>query len=358
MSLIVGLPVNPRMTKLQLKHYAELISLQKEIPINTGPINNLWVVTAASEKFWICTKTLAESLRHINGVRGLLVFDLGLSEESKRYLKSTSDFQVYISDSLLSLVNQDYLSNYQFKIDGLCFAPHVIADQHAVDSILWLDSGVLVNSKLERFKSILNAREMFLCDLSTKMEHIKAFNHMPFWEKSSFPFSVETLCKPLLWAGIHGYRVRSKYNSRVINLAWEMSLLNPNIVKGPKFVTAETRKTVEETHLFKSALEYAKSKQIKLASSHWNGVRHDLFLYTCLYHNFTNELLSSHGHIEDVTNGQQTIKTANAVDAIKPERLFSVDLLSNPLTEFVIHRGTLGLAGTMQTTSLQTSYIS
>ena len=117
----------------------------------------------------------------------------------------------------------------------------------------------------------------------------------------------------------------------------------PNLVKGHKFVTTEMQNSVEATVVFQNALDYARCNNIELAASRWNGARHDLFLYNCLYYSFTNCVISSKGLIEDVTDGQQTKRTAAAVDPIKPERLFSVSLLKDPNTEFVIHRGTRGL---------------
>jgi hypothetical protein len=334
---------NAELTETQRRHYTDLFTQQEEIPAQAGEIDNLWIVTAASEKFWMSTKTLAESIRNIKCVRGLLVFDLGLSPDSKQQLKNSTDQLIEISDALLGLVDPDYLAHYQFKIDGIFFAPYVISKNHKIDSVLWLDSGVLVQSDLSRFKQILNSRDLFLCDISTRLKNVRALNHIPLWETGNFPFSDEVLCKPLLWAGIHGYRVGSKYHAKVINLALEISLLVPNLVKGNKFVTTATQNSVEATILFKNALDYARRHNIELASSRWNGARHDLFLYTCLYHTFTDCVISSKGLIEDVTDGQQTKRTAAAVDPIKPERLFSVNLLKDPNTEFVIHRGTLGV---------------
>ncbi len=77
-----------QLTETQLRHYTDLFKQQEEIPAQAEQIDNLWIVTAASEKFWMSTKTLAESIRNLKCVRGLLVFDLGLSPNSKQWLSS------------------------------------------------------------------------------------------------------------------------------------------------------------------------------------------------------------------------------------------------------------------------------
>ena len=321
-----------------------------------GEANQLWIVTATNMKFWLSAKTLLDSLLGVDGVSGVLIFDLGLTGEAKAELMAASPVPCLIDNSLLSQLSHEYVSRYQFKVDGLYSAPERIRGSSfsPITSffVLWLDSGVLINQSIARTRTLLHDKGYFLCDLTTRLAAgmpgtaIKAFNHLPVYSSDAgdFPFGIDTLTRPLLWAGIHGYRTDSEYQSEVVDAAYAITKSRPDMMSGPKFVDPEVRIHMESDPIFRAALDELMFSNVSVASCRWNGARHDLFIYTCLFHESGCELISSEGFIEDITDGNRTRITASTTGVIIPELSFNRSRLSKPKSEFVIHRGLLRMA--------------
>ena len=319
--------------------------------------DELWLVTATNSKFWKSARTLLKSLRNVASIDGVLIYDLGLEVEEKDELIREASPPLLISSALLAQsADRSYLTNYWFKVDGLQLSSEVItqATRDTKDTlyILWVDSGILINQSIERSYSLLKRNDFFLCDLTTRAAaggqsgfHVKALNHLASYDnaKGEFPFSPQAMCEPLLWAGVHGYKVNSQYHTLVVRKAFDLAHERPDLMEGPKFVDPETRNRMEVDPIFTAALEHASKANIQLASRRWNGVRHDLFLYTCLFHQAGFLPMSSQGLIEDITDGNRTKFTAFATGVIEGETKFCPSLLKNPTSEFVIHRGSIWL---------------
>jgi hypothetical protein len=312
----------------------------------SGPVQNVWVLTAANEKFSLSLETLISSLVGMPNIDGVLCYDLGLSEDTRRRIQSLG-VTVILSSDFLPLITADYIATYQFKIDGLAFAPAILRDRTSPNSaFLWLDSGILVNGGVDRFRAIIDRQDHFICDLTTRsLLYVRAFNHLPPWSESCghFPFSPKDLCGSMLWAGIHGYRHGSPYQAQIVLEALRYSLTQPQIVAGPKFFEANLQRSIEASSIFRDAVSYAKANDLEIATAHWWGSRHDQFLFTCLFYLAGRQPLSSAGLIEDVTVANQSAITAQEDGIVKPSAEFSPDMLKYPETEFVIHRGTLSI---------------
>lgn len=341
-----------RLNAVASKSYGELLAIHREAaPDTSGKLRQIHVVTAANEKFSVAAGTLIASLSSVETIGHIILFDLGLSSQTVDMLEAM-DPRVRVDRSLLPLADPDYILRYQFKIDGLMFAPDLLPlDDLATSAILWIDSGILVNGDLRHTKNILETQGAFLCDLTTRKAAgepgttIKAFNHLSPWGDApeTYPFDSDVLCQPLSWAGIHGFRYGSDYQRNVIEKAFAMSLEYPALLSGPKFPSPESRAELESSSIFINARERADELGLVLATKRWNGARYDLFLFTCLYHQSGRSLISSLGLIEDITDGQESMRTFTTNGAVIPRATFRPEALEDRNTEFVIHRGSLRL---------------
>lgn len=316
------------------------------------PASGLWVVTAVNEKFSLSALTLLRSVGKVSGVDGVLLWDIGLKPETRKVLQEMSPTPLLICDDLLPLLTESYIKNYQFKLDGLALAPFFIPGNIQNSALIWIDSGILINGSIDECRSFLDVGEYFLCDLSTRSvgngktgDTVKLFNHLPGYDESRgfFPFSSSVLCKPLLWGGVHGFRIGSRYHKDVIEWAFFLSLMRRDLLIGPKFVSPDIRVRMEADEIFLAALAYADKMGIDLATRRWNGARHDMFIYGCLFYYSGFVGISSVGRIEDVTDSHQTIRTANAEGPIVAEQIFHPAILKDSSVEFVIHRATLSI---------------
>ena len=306
--------------------------------------NAISIVTAANDKYLNCALLLLESLRSIQHVSSVIIFDIGLSIDSIKSLED-SGINVTIARDLTSSREwrQSYIKHYRFKIEAAVFAP--VYDAKSA-YFLWIDSCCIVVNELDRVIDQIRQAGYFVCQPDERLAGVRMINHVP--ESFGLPIlnslaSARILARQLVLYAVHGYSLHSQYYLNVIYEAFLLSMLVPASVEGEKFATLASeasRVRIENSHSFRESISFLDERKIYIRSRRWLGARHDLFLYSYLFYQENLCPLSQYGWIEDHDTEGLSQKNSE-VNVIERQRRrdFERSMLWSHETAIVLHRG-------------------
>lgn len=153
----------------------------------------------------------------------VLVYDLGLTTEQRRFLGRCEKVEVLPYPDIVRTFFDGYLEPGQFA-----WKPCAIKHAGAYGThVFWLDAGAMPVKSLAEIYEKIDREDIFLVqdeNLTARWTHARAFQLMHATD--------EERNGRLLCAGIQGYKVGGKYQP-LVDQAYEYSQ-NPEIVRGPR----------------------------------------------------------------------------------------------------------------------------
>jgi len=323
------------------KSLADRASFPDERVLNAS--QQVSIVTAANEKFINCAQGLLRSLQNQRGISSIIVFDIGLTQESIASLESLGD-KIIISRDLAPCPewNEEYINYYRFKIEAAAFAP--LYDSQT-NHFLWLDACSLVVNQLDEVIEHIRRHGHFACQPDERLPGVRMINHVPqrFGNPDlRFLNLNHILARQLIHFGVHGYTFSSDYYENVIYEALLTSMLSPSSVEGEKFpdrVSTEARARIEQCEEFKKVIRFLDERKVWIRSPTWNGARHDLFLFSFLFYRSGYKPLPQYGLMED--HDTKGLSKTNSLASIIPQSTSAFDrsMLWSEKTPIILHRG-------------------
>ncbi len=297
-----------------------------------------YILTSCNARFFDALIVLIESLNRnaFEEFDQIHVYDIGLDEAQRNELAVIP--RVNIIEIPFREKTEDYIKSYAFKIDMMHLAQNYIQTNLDKTLLLYLDAGVLVNRSLSDVWKIIQEKDFYITDMTDRMvgkktgDKIRLFNFSPDDVVDELDIPNSTLAKPLLRPNIFGFRLNSAFYNDVIAKAFDLAQARPHLITGYKFSHTPAAERSERIQQF---IRYCDDAGIDRIHDHFNGHRHDQFLFTWLIHNQGYGYERATGMIFDVTDVEASKQTYDGVF----NQTMSLDELSKRRSEiFLVHR--------------------